>query len=300
VAAPIVVELAPSPSSTAADPDLSRALIDACSGAAGPGGCLLEGLEPVEPRARVLVSFTGGDAGVHVEVLAPLAVGAGRSREVAFRDDDPRVERFRAAGLIVAGLVTDLTAGEPAAIAPPPLSPSSPTPPGELPRRVLVRLEGQSGWNGTRPWAGASLGADLGVVGPAFLALSGSYGQTWTRDARGIAAQRTAFGVGGGVAAWLVPERLELRLRVALELQELRASIRQPTTLREDSAGRTSSGIGAGLDLVLPITPSLDGFCGGGADWWGGETTVRVGGSPDETVGAWLLSIGVGLNVRLP
>ena len=62
----------------------------------------------------------------------------------------------------------------------------------------------------------------------------------------------------------------------------------------------TSSGIEAGVDLVLPITPSLDGFCGGGADWWGGETTVRVGGSPDETVGAWLLSIGVGLNVRLP
>jgi hypothetical protein len=298
VPAPIVVELAPSPSSTAADPDLSRALIDACSAAAGPGGCVLEGQEPPESRARVLVSFAGAEVGVRVEVLAPIAVGAGRSRAVVFRDDDPRIERFKAAGLIVAGLVTDLTAGAPAAVAPPP--PSSARPPGEPSRRVLVRLEGQSGWNGSRPWAGASLGADLGVVGPAFLALSGSYDQTWTRDPRGIAAQRAAFGVGGGVAAWLVPERLELRVRVALELQELRASIEQPMTLREDNAGRTSSGIGVGVDLVLPITPGLDGFCGGGVDWWGGETTIRVGGSPDETLGAWLVSIVVGLNVRLP
>jgi hypothetical protein len=294
VPAPIVVEIAPG---AVGDPDLSRALIDACSSAAGPGGCALDGQEPVESRARVLVSFAGADARVRVEVLAPIAGVAGPSREVAFRDDDPRIERFRAAGLIVAGLVSVLAADEPPPDSAPPVSTATVL--AEPPRRVVVRLEGQSGWNGSRPWAGATLGADLAVAGPAFLALSGSYDQTWTRDPRGIAGLRTALGVGAGVAAWLVPERFELRVRVALELQELRASIRQPTTLRDDDAGRTSSGLAAGLDLVLPITTSLDAFCGVGVDWWGGKTTVRVGRLPDETFDAWLVSIGLGLNVRL-
>ena len=61
MAAPIVVELASSASSAAGDPDLSRALIDACSAAAGAGGCVLDTHDPAEPRARVIVPFSGGD-----------------------------------------------------------------------------------------------------------------------------------------------------------------------------------------------------------------------------------------------
>ena len=163
---------------------------------------------------------------------------------------------------------------------------------------MVVRLGGQTGWNGARPWAGAELGADLAVRGPTFVALSGSYDQTWARDSSGIAAERTALGLGAGVAA-SVADVLEVRVRVELDLQELRASIRQPSTLREDSAGRTLRGIETGVDLVLPITHSVGVFGAGRVDWLGGETTVRVQGSPTEIVDAWMLSITLGVNVRL-
>jgi hypothetical protein len=68
--APIVVELA---SSDAVDPGLSRALLDSCSAAAGGAGCVFEGDASIAPRARVVVSFSSADAGVRVEVLAPVA-----------------------------------------------------------------------------------------------------------------------------------------------------------------------------------------------------------------------------------
>jgi hypothetical protein len=297
VAAPIVVDVAPT-AGAVGDPGLSSALVDACSAAAGPGGCVLDTHEPVEARARVLVSFDATEARVRVEVLAPVAGDAGRAREVSFRDDDPPLERFRATGLIVAGLVSDLAASEPAIQAPPP-PPAAVTPP-EPARPVLLRLGGQLGWNGARLWTGASLGADVALAAPVFLTLAGSYDQTWERDVRGIAAQRTALGAGAGVAAPLAGDRLELRVRVALELQALRASILQPSTLRQDDGSRTLLGMETSADLILPIGAGIDAFCGGGAGWWGGRTTVLVQGSPDEVIGAWMFTVVLGLDVRLP
>jgi hypothetical protein len=293
MAAPIAVELA---SSAPLDPELARALIDTCSVAAGAGGCVLETPgEVVDARARVIVTFSGAEERVRVEIVASSAGGAGRARDASFRDDDPPLERVRATGLIVAGLVSDLAAGEPATDA------SGPAPatvaPDEPLRRVLVRLEGRSAWNGARPWVGAALGADLSIASPVFLALSGAYGQTWKRDAQGIAAQRTTLGLGAGVAAPL--GAVELRVRVALELEELRASIHQPTTLREDAAGRTLGGLEASMDVVLPVTGTFAAFCGGRIDGWSGNTTVRVAGIPDEVIGAWMVSIAAGVAVRL-
>ncbi len=165
---------------------------------------------------------------------------------------------------------------------------------------MLLRLGGEVGWNGARPWTGVSLGADVALTAPVFLALAGSYDQTWARDARGIAAQRTALAVGAGIAAPLAGDRLEVRLRVALELQALRASILQTSTLREDDGSRTLTGMELGADLILPIASGLDAFCGGGAGWWGGRTTVLVQSSPDEVIGAWMVAIALGLDVRLP
>jgi hypothetical protein len=296
VAAPIVVELVQSAPSVAPDPDLSQALVDSCSAAAGPGGCVLDAHDPIEARARVVVTFSGGDARVRVEVLAPMVGGEARSREVPFRDDDPRLERFRAAGLIVAGLVSGVPESEPPERTATPV-PTAPEP-GEPRRRVVLHLGGQSGWNDGRPWAGAAVGADFDVLGPAFLALSGSYDQTWTRDPMGISGRRTAIGAGGGIAAPLVADRLEMRVRLAFELQNLRASIVQPATGREDEGSRTATGLATGIDLLMPIAPGFDVFCGGRFAWWGGTTTVRVQGTPAETIGAWMASIALGVSVR--
>jgi hypothetical protein len=295
VAAPIVVDIAPP--SAAQDADLAAAMLDACAAAAGPGGCVLDAHDGIESRAHVVVSFTGGEARVRVEVQ-PIAEEPVRAREVTFREDDPRLERYRATGLVVAGLVSDVATGTPAAEPPPPPSPPIEVEPPA--RRVLLYLAGQTGWNQARPWGGAQLGADVTVVAPVFLALSASYAQTWERDGRGIVGQRSAAGIGAGVAAPLVRDRLELRLRVALQLQELRASIEQPSTHREDAAGRGSTGIEGGVDLAFPITSGLAAFAGGRLDWWGGQTTVRVQGAPDETIGAWMVSVALGLNVRFP
>jgi hypothetical protein len=300
VAAPIVVDVAPT-TGPAGDPGLAGALIDSCSAAAGPGGCVLDEHTPVESRARVLVTFDAAQARVRVEVLAPVASDVGRAREVSFRNDDPALERFRATGLIVAGLVSDLTTREPVAEAP--RQPPSVVPPivsREPSRPVLLHLGGEVGWNGARPWTGVSLGADVALTTPVFLVLAGSYDQTWARDARGIAAQRSALAVGAGLAAPLAGDRLEVRLRVTLELQALRASILQPATLREDDGSRTLTGTELGADLILPIAAGIDAFCGGGVGWWGGRTTVLVQSSPDEVIGAWMVAVALGLDVGLP
>jgi hypothetical protein len=299
VAAPIVVELAWSASNASADPDLSKALIDSCSAAAGPGGCVLDDPEPIESRARVVVTFAAAYAWVRVEVLAPIAGIEGRSRQITFRDDDPRLERFRAAGLIAAGLVSDVANGDAAEAPPaPPPSEREPTTPEEPRGRVALHLGAQSGWNDSRPWAGAAFGADFNVAGPAILVLAGSYDQTWMRDSRGISGQRAAIGAGGGIVAPLIADRLELRVRMALDLQQVRASIVQPSTGREDQGHRTATGVETGVDLILPIATGLDAFCGGRFDWWGGTTMVHVEGAPAETLGAWMASFAAGLVVR--
>jgi hypothetical protein len=163
---------------------------------------------------------------------------------------------------------------------------------------VVLRLGGQSGWNAARPWAGAAIGVDVDLSGPAFLALSGSYDQTWTRDPMGISGRRTAIGAGAGIAAPLIADRLEMRVRLAFEPQNLRASIVQPSTGREDEGSRTAMGFETGIDLLMPIAPGFDGFCGGRFAWWGGTTTVRVQDTPAETIGAWMASIAVGVSVR--
>jgi hypothetical protein len=314
MAGPIAVELVASPSNPP-EADVTRyarALVDSCSRAAGPAGCVLEldALDAPQARARVVVTFSEAYGRVRVEVLAPpfgVAPPSGvaaPSREVVFRSEDPCVERFRAAGLIVAGLVSALESPDAPALpeleastrAPPPLESAPATPRHE----ALVRLGGEAGWNDERPWAGAELGADFLVVGPAFVALSGSYQQTWARDASGIADQRTALGLGAGLAAPLVPERLELRVRIELEVDELRASIHQPATGREDAGSRTLGGLEAGADLLLPTDAAVGAFAGARLAWWGDDTTVRVEGRPAETLRAWALSFALGLNVRLP
>jgi hypothetical protein len=213
------------------------------------------------------------------------------AREVEFREDDPPVERFRAAGLVAAGLVADLGRTDDMAAS------------NGAARRegvVVVRLGGAMAWNDGRPWVGAELGGDFGVVGPWFVALSGVYGQTWARDPRGIAEQRTALGVGGGADVRLANGRLQLRVSCALDLQEVRASIVQPMTGREDAGGRALAGADGGLDLVVPIGSGLGVFAGARLGFLGDATAVRVAGQAIETIQPWAYGLALGLNARLP
>ena len=103
VAPIVVVIVALSP----IEPELTRALVSSCSSVSAPGGCVLDdGLAPAaEVRARVRVSFSENGAWAHAEVLTSGQSVPTRARDVGFRDGDPPADRFRAIGLVVAGLV---------------------------------------------------------------------------------------------------------------------------------------------------------------------------------------------------
>jgi hypothetical protein len=307
MAAPIVLEVVANPPP---DADLVRAVVDGCVAAATPRGCVLaaEGAdgESGAEATRVIVSFGAGGARVHIEVLAPVAgagAGAGAvARDVSFRAEDPLVERYRAAGLVAAGLASDLAAVAPvASTAEASLAdPATATLPERSRLEALLRLGGRIGWNDGRPWVGAELGTDFAVAGPAFVALSGSYAETWTRDAAGVGEQRAAIGAGAGVAASLIRHRLELRVRVEIDLEQVRASVVQPSTGRQDAGSRTLVGAESGAELVMPFGTTFGAFAGGRLAWWGSDTTVRVQGMPTDTIRAWSESIVAGFDVRLP
>jgi hypothetical protein len=228
-----------------------------------------------------------------MEALA--ADGApGPSRVATFRAEDPMPERFRAAGLIAAGLVTSESAradglsGAPAAE-------------GTLvASEVLLRAGVGTGVTDERSWAYAQFGTDFRVAGPFDVGLDVGYARTWSRDTSGITQQRLSFGAGPGIALPLVPRRLELRARIEGELQQLRADVTQPSTGRQDASGRTLVGLAGEVDLDIPLGAGLELFLGDRVAGWGSATSVRVQNVPVETIGSWLEVAIVGLNVRLP
>jgi hypothetical protein len=294
--APIAIELvADSPS----DAETSRALVEACSDAAGAGGCVLGSTldDATPPRARVFVVFSDGTARVHVRVVATES-GAGLSREAAFHDGDPPRERFRAAGLIAAGLVAaaEATATEPGigaeARAPAPLPSGA--------GRTLVRAGAGIGWTAERPWVYGQLGADFMVGQPLIVSLSGGYGRTSSRDDAGVAEQWTSFGAGPGVAVPLPGGAWSLHAHLEAEIQRVVADVTQPSTGLQDEGGRTFVGVGAAVEIVVPVAGGLGLFVGDRVDFWGSRTAVRVAGAPVETIGTWLETATAGLTVRIP
>jgi hypothetical protein len=297
--APIAIELVADP---VPDAQASRALLDACSDAAGPGGCVFgaPGDRSTPARAHVVVVFLEGDVRLRVELVAPPSA-AGALRQAAFRPEDPVLERFRAAGLIAAGLVagSDLTEDRATSGTTERAEPEMPGP--SAPRRAsaVVMASGGAGFTAERSWGFVQLGADLAVAGPLTVALSGGYGHTWTRDSDGIAEQRSTFGIGPGLAQPLA-QRLELRARVGAQIQQLRADVVQPVTGREDEGGRTLVGVGAEADLAFLIAPGVAVFAGDRLDFWGGSTTVNVAGAPKEAIGSWFDAVTLGMDLGFP
>jgi hypothetical protein len=185
VAAPVVIIEVAAP---AANPGDAAALVRACDEAV-PGGrrCVLSrpGEDPPRPDAVAIVSWEG-DQRVRVEVGVRRTVNSEwLVREVSFTPEDSTIERWRAAGLVIATLVGSLGEREP----PPPGSEAPPPP--QRPSRPARPWPAQpSPPPGHRPpWSEDSLWIDGGVLsGPAFPALP-------------TAAWRSGFWVGG---AWPV------------------------------------------------------------------------------------------------
>jgi len=112
----VVIDL---PEADKSSPEASF-LLESCSGAIPRGTCAFDADSTT--TARAIVRFEGGDAHIGVSVVGQAA----HQRQIQFEEQDPRAERFRAIGLVIATLY-----GE--AIAPPAPSPPVVPPPNKKP-----------------------------------------------------------------------------------------------------------------------------------------------------------------------
>jgi hypothetical protein len=285
------------------DESLTGALVASCSAATGTSGCVLgtgqEVLTPGDVRARVFVSFSPGYATIRIETVAPLRGGLATQseRELTFREGDPQIERFRAAGLVVAELVagtqrpTDDVATGPGA--PPPVPDHRDAP--------LWSFAWTLGPASVRPRLGAWFSIDVPLgASPAFVTASALYEQSWHPDANGISEQHAALCAGTGFAVPLIPRALDFRGRVEIEVEDLRASVRQPMTGREDAGGHVVAGLGAHAEVIWPMSARIGLLVGGRLGWLGSDTTVRVQDQPVSAIPAVEGSVMLGLNARIP
>ena len=320
--APIVIELAANP---APGPDLARTLVESCAGAAGDGGCILGDAQGgAKGRARVVISFFGNSAHIRVVVVASGPLRTAGAREIAFRDDDPLPERFRAAGLVAAALVAaedrpptpapTSMAPLPEPLTQTPEAPQAPRDPPDIPAPAATPIEGPRtssaptwaaagllGLSTVRPRAGVWVGVDVPFsrsVG--FGAVSVSYEQTLRPDGDGLSEQRETLGVGAGLRYALAPWGLALRLPAELEIEHLRVAIVEPGTGRQDAGSRVLFGLRAGADLEWSLDEHVGLFAGARGTLLNDQTTVRVQGSPVTVVPGWEASLALGLNVRIP
>jgi hypothetical protein len=229
---------------------------------------------------------------------------------------------------VVASLVVDLERppGSQGAGPPPPAAPAreeaaaAPALPADAPRdpagldqvtppspgspsadRVAVSASGLLAWTEDRPWWGAELDASAPLgLSRAFVACSALYEQTANPSTAGISEQRAAFGLGAGLRTALVPRHLELRARLELALQSVRASIVQPGTGLTDSGGRFLLGLGSRVGLAFPLGTAAALVVAGDLTWLGDSTTVDVRGKPAATIPAWMYGISLGMEVGVP
>jgi hypothetical protein len=317
--AAITVELVASPP---ASDEAAQALIASCSGATPAGCTFADASRAADDRARVVVEFADGYARVRVRAtLAPSAFtqGAPRSatREAQFRAEDPLVERFRATGLIAAGLVSDLTperARPPEPPAPPPL----PAWPPAIVQPAAVALAapavssvaqdwiaalsfaGFVGISSVRPRLGFALAADTALRPLAvFLTTSASYEQAIGRDTVGISDARGRLGAGLGASAPVGGSGLSLVGRARVEVEDLQVSVSQPQTGRYDAATRILPGLAGEAEVAWSVTPGVAVFADVRGAWVDAQIDVAVGGKPEAVISPWSAGVGLGLAVEI-
>ncbi|WP_437679047.1 hypothetical protein [Sorangium sp. So ce131] len=296
--APIVVDIASGP---AVSGELAEILVEACSRAAGGGGCVLgDPKRTGAPIKAFAVVWLDGPDHRHLRVdVASVGSpdGALHSRELEFREEDPLPDRYRTAGLTVAAMA--------AARAGPPAPPA-----GAEPRRTAgPATPGTAGPATPRPvgwFAGVGGLAGSGLEGgPAriggwimaavhdqrsgfFGTLSASYAAAAARDpAPGLWVQWLTLGGGGGIAAPIEPIDVLVRTRVEVAFDWTRVSASDPAKPAgpdmpmdpaEPTDPKTSGqvlGIGtrAAVDLVWPADAPV-------ALVVGAEAALRIHGTP--------------------
>ncbi|WP_437717058.1 hypothetical protein WMF45_11965 [Sorangium sp. So ce448] len=267
--APIVVDIASGP---AVQGELPALLVEACSRAAGGGGCALgdpkRGGTPL--RALAVVWLDGPDyRRLRVDVASLGAPeGTLSSREIEFREEDPLPDRYRTAGLLVAALASeragsatppdaaaaDPTGAEPAADAPPPRPLGWFLAAGGLVGNGLD--VGPAGAAGPARAGGWVMATALDRRSGFFGTVSASYATALREPAPGLSVQWLALGGGGGIAAPIAPLDALVRARIEAAADWVMASPVDPKKPEETGHG-WSLGTRTAIDLVWPAEGSV-------------------------------------------
>ncbi|WP_437938987.1 hypothetical protein [Sorangium sp. So ce341] len=306
MAAPIVVDIASGP---AVHGELPALLIEACSRAAGGGGCALGDPKrtgtPV--RALAVVWLDGPDhRRLRVDVASLGAPGGTlSSREIEFREEDPLPDRYRTAGLLVAALSSERAAApadaeqadaeqadaEQAAGAPPPRPPGWFVGAGGL---AGTGLEG-----GPAAAGGWVMATALDRRSGFFGALSASYATTLREPAPGLSVQWLGLGVGGGIAAPVAALDALVRARIQAATEWVIASPGDPKKPEETGHGWTF-GTRTAIDLAWPAEGSVALLGSAEAFVRIHQTELHVHPKPKATLpsGGFTGMLGVQLRLR--
>ncbi|WP_437490800.1 hypothetical protein WME75_14395 [Sorangium sp. So ce1014] len=305
MAAPIVVDIASGP---AVHGELPALLVEACSGAAGGGGCALGDPKrtgtPI--RALAVVWLDGPDhRRLRVDVASLGAPeGTLSSREIEFREEDPLPDRYRTAGLLVAALAAERAAA-PAPPDPPPAPEDAEPAAGAPPPRPLGWFVGAgglagSGLDGGPARAGAWVMATaLDRRSGFFGVLSASYATALGEPAPGVSVQWLALGGGGGIAAPIAPLDALARARIEGTVDWVMASPRDPKKPEETGHG-WAFGTRTAIDLVWPAEGSVALLGSAEAFVRIHQTDLHVHPKPKATLpkGGFTGMLGVQLRLR--
>ncbi|AUX29032.1 MULTISPECIES: hypothetical protein [Sorangium] len=305
MAAPIVVDIASGP---AVHGELPALLIEACSRAAGGGGCALGDPKrtgtPV--RALAVVWLEGPDhRRLRVDVASVGAAGGTlSSREIEFREEDPLPDRYRTAGLLVAALSSE-RAGAPVAGAPVDAASADAEQAAEAPPpRPLGWFIGAGGLagngleGGPASAGGWAMALALDRRSGFFGTLSASYATTLREPAPGLSVQWLGLGVGGGIAAPVAPLDVLVRARILAAAEWVIASPSDPKKPEETGHGWTF-GTRTAIDLAWPAEGSVALLGSAEAFVRIHQTDLRVHPKPKATLPSGGLTGMLGVQLRL-
>ncbi|WP_438008319.1 hypothetical protein WME89_06210 [Sorangium sp. So ce321] len=282
-----MVEIASGP---AMQGELAALLIEACSRAAGGGGCALGDPKRTGTPVRALaVVWLDGPEHRHLRVdVASLGSPEGTlsSREIEFRDEDPVPDRYRTAGLMVAALAAE-RAG---AAAPPaatdaergPAAPDTERDADAAPPRALGWSVGAGGLAGSGIEGGPAraggwvMATALDRRSGFFGTLSASYATALREPAPGLSVQWLTLGGGGGIAAPVRPLDALVRARLEATVDWVVGSAQDPKKPPEPEIARGwAFGTRTAVDLLWPAESAVALF--GSA-----EAFVRIHGTALE------------------
>jgi hypothetical protein len=311
-------------------PDLTQALLAACSHAVQGTDCVEAAQDGAQEEATAVAIVTWEEPGrVRIQVgLRPKRQW--RVRYLVFEEADEELERWRAAGYATGTLAGQISAEqrarrqEPAPAAaepgskpqPPPAPPAKPPTP-KTPRKVPAQVE-------TDDWGlwvdlGALVGPGLkpviqlepaprrfGLVGRAayapiarwpFAHLAVVYAQTW-EQLRGVGARWASVALGAGYALFGPDCTVCAELRASLLVQGVWVEAVNTALDVEDSGHRWTAGAGPGADFSWVGIGDFGPFASFEVAALASETRVELFGTEHSTLPRWEYSAALGLRWR--